>query len=201
MPADICIFCCFGWLSPAAVHSADCWFDSGVKWRIYHHIFTQKLLSCCIETIANSALNHRCVVVLIDSEQMLHPLWTQFFSDKCSYKMVNTLPSDIFISSAISCNFNLRTAKRSLWSFLIFSRTTAEFGRPEHSASFVFVRLHLKSTCHLLTIVSDEAEPELYLSSHFFAWTVFFSIWKQSFINSRNSDFSIVLKICNSSFT
>ena len=43
-----------------------------------------------------------------------------FLIDKCSCKMVNTLPSDIFISSAISRNFNLRSAKTSLWSFFFF---------------------------------------------------------------------------------
>ena len=32
LPADVCVFGCFGWLSPAAVHSANCQFDSGVKW-------------------------------------------------------------------------------------------------------------------------------------------------------------------------
>ena len=74
--------------------------------------------------------------------------------------MVNTLPSDIFNSSAISRNFNLRSAKTSLWSFLVFSETTAEFGRPEVSASFVYVRPHLKLAYYLLTVVSDGAESE-----------------------------------------
>ena len=43
-----------------------------------------------------------------------------FLIDKCSSKMVNTLPSDIFNSSAISINFNLWSAKTSLWRFCIF---------------------------------------------------------------------------------
>ena len=47
--------------------------------------------------------------------------------DKCSCRMVNTLPSNIFNSSAISCNFNLWLAKMRWWSFLVFSGTTAEF--------------------------------------------------------------------------
>ena len=45
-PTDVCVFGCFGWLSPAAVQSADCQFDSRIKWWIcfiHHHIFTQKL--------------------------------------------------------------------------------------------------------------------------------------------------------------
>ena len=40
-----------------------------------------------------------------------------------------------------------------------------------------------------------------HLSSHCFAWIVFVPIRKQWFINTQNSDLSIVLKICNSSFT
>ena len=40
-----------------------------------------------------------------------------FFIDKCSCKMV---PSDIFNSSTILHNFNLQSAKMSLWSFLVF---------------------------------------------------------------------------------
>ena len=60
--------------------------------------------------------------------------------DKSACKMVNTLPSDIFNSSVIYRNFNLRSAKTSLWSFLVFSGTTAKLGRPERSASFLSVR-------------------------------------------------------------
>ena len=44
-------------------------------------------------------------------------LGTHFFIDKCSCKTMNTLPSDIFNSSAILHNFNWRSAKTSLWSF------------------------------------------------------------------------------------
>ena len=51
--------------------------------------------------------------------------------------MVNTLPPDIFNSSAIFRNFNLQSVKTSLWRFLTFSRKTAK--------SFVSGRLHLKS--------------------------------------------------------
>ena len=85
-----------------------------------------------------------------------------FLNDKFSCKRVNTRPSDIFNFSAISRNFNLRSGKRSLWGlfFLMFSGTTSEFGWPECSASFVSVRLHLKSAYHLLTNVSDGAESE-----------------------------------------
>ncbi|GFT80606.1 hypothetical protein TNCV_5123081 [Trichonephila clavipes] len=37
----------------------------------------------------------------------------------------------------------------------MFSGTSAEFGRPEHSASFMSMRPSFKSAYHLLTIVGD----------------------------------------------
>ena len=43
-----------------------------------------------------------------------------FLVDECSCKIVNTLPSDMFNSSAISCNYKLQSAKMS---FLVFFRT------------------------------------------------------------------------------
>ena len=57
----------FGELSPAAVHSADCRFDSGVKWWIMNvsSIVTYlcKKLFLLLETVANNTLNHQHVFV------------------------------------------------------------------------------------------------------------------------------------------
>ena len=113
---------------------------------------------CCIETVANNALNHQCVVVFDWLRKGRIHFEYSFLIDKCSCKMVNTLLPDIFNSSAISRNFNLWSAKTRLWSFLLFSRKTAEFAWPERSTSFVSVWPRLKSAYHLLTIVSNRAE-------------------------------------------
>ena len=164
LPADVCVFGRFGRLSPAAVLSADCWFDSGVKWGIHvSSIITyscknsfllrwnnwkqrsESLMCCCFWSTVSKCSTH---------------FEHSFLIDKCSHKMVNTLPSDIFNSSAISRNFNLWSAKTSSCSFLVFSWTPAEFGQRERSASFVSVQLHLKSAYHLLTVVSGEAESK-----------------------------------------
>ena len=99
----------------------------------------------CIETVANNALKRQRVVFDQLWANVAPTLNTAFLIDKCSCEMLNTLPSDIFNSSATSRTFNLWSAKTSLWSFLVFSRTTAKFGRPEHSASFMSVQLHSKS--------------------------------------------------------
>ena len=123
---------------------------------IHCHIFMQKTPFCCIETVANNALNCRHSVVL----DWLRANVASTSNTTFSCKMVNTLPSDIFNSFAISCNFNLRSAKTYLWSFLVFSGTTAKFGWPEHSALFASVWLHIKSAYHLLTVVSIGAESD-----------------------------------------
>ena len=161
LPTDVCIFGCFGRFSSAAVHSADNQFDSEMKWWIH-------VSSIVTYSHKNPFLLHwnSCKPC---SESSTHCCWLtvskhgthfehSFLIDKCSCKMVNTLPSDILNSSAISHNFNLQLAKTSLWSFLVFSRTTAEFGWPERSAWFESVRLHLNSVYHLLTIVSDKTK-------------------------------------------
>ena len=65
LPADVCIFGCFWWLSTAVVHSADCWFDSGVKWWIPVSSIVTYLCKppfCWVETVANNALNCRRIV-------------------------------------------------------------------------------------------------------------------------------------------
>ena len=71
----------------------------------------------------NSCKQHWIIdalLFLIDVSKSATNFENSFLIDKCSYEMVNTLPSDIFNSSAISCNFNLWSTKTSLWSFWYF---------------------------------------------------------------------------------
>ena len=77
LPADVCVFGCFGSLSPAAAHSADCWFDSGVKWQIHVSYIVTYLCKnsfCCIKTVATLWVVN-ALLFLIDCEQT--QLWTQ----------------------------------------------------------------------------------------------------------------------------
>ena len=121
-------------LSPATVQSADCWFDLGVQrwihvsslhnnsfllfWKSWKQCSESSMFCCFWSTVS------KCCTCFEHS----------FLIDKYSCKIVNTLPSDIFNSFALSNKFNLRLSKIS---FLVFSWTTAEFRLPEHSASFV----------------------------------------------------------------
>ena len=99
-----------------------------------------KTHSGLVETVAN---NRRRVVFFF---------WSTV-SNSC--KIVNTLPSDIFKSSPISCNFNLRLAKRICRVFWVFFRTTAKFETP-----FVSLPPRFKSPYPLQTPVSDGTESE-----------------------------------------
>ena len=105
------------------VKSPDCWFNSGVKRWI--HVSSVVTYLC-----KNSFLLHwnsckqctelsKCCFWSTVSKCATH-FEHSFLIDKCSYKIVNTLLSDIFKSSAFSCNFNLWSAKMSLWSFWCF---------------------------------------------------------------------------------
>ena len=77
---------------------------------------------------------------------------------KDSFKIVNTLPSDIFKVSAISRNFNLQSPKTILWAFVMFFGTIADFGRPERSAPSAFVRPRLNSAYQSMIVDFPGAE-------------------------------------------
>ena len=153
LPVDVCVFGCFGRLSLAAVQFSWLliWFRRKVvnPCFIHCHIFKQKLFFVTLKQL-QTMLWFINVLFLIDAAPTLNT----------TFSLTNVLLSDIFNSSAILWNFNLWSTKMSLWSFQVFSGTTAKFGQPEHSASFVSVRPCLKSAYHFLTIVSDGAEPK-----------------------------------------
>ena len=110
----------FSWCCPLN----DSRFNSGVTWWID----VSSIVTCLRK---NSFLLHwnsckqcsklstRCCFWSTVSERDTH-FEHSFLIDKCLCKIVNTLPSDIFISSAISRNFNLRSSKTSLWSCWCF---------------------------------------------------------------------------------
>ena len=163
MPADVCIFDHFGQLSPVIVHSADCWYNSGVKWWIhvsslvtYLHKnsillhwnsskqYSESSMSCCFDQLwANTTPTLNTAFPLTN----VHAKWWIYYCLISSTPLSHT--TSIYNQWKWVCGV-----------FLVFSRKTAEFGWPEHSASFVSVRPCLKSAYHFLTVVSDRAESE-----------------------------------------
>ena len=133
LPADVCVFSHFGWLSPAAVHSANWWFDSGVKIHALSIVtYVHKNFFLVVLKQLQCSESSTCYCFWSTVSKCSTNFEHSFLTDKCSCKMVNTLPSDIIKSSAILCNFNLWSAKTSLWRFLVFSGTTTEFGWPKY---------------------------------------------------------------------
>ena len=113
---------------------------------IHCHIPTQKILVTSLKQLQTALWILDAFLFLIECKQTRHPLRKQFtHPQKFVQKIVNTLISDIFRVSAISRNFNFRSPKTILWTFVMFSGTTADFWRPERSASSVFVRPRLNS--------------------------------------------------------
>ena len=87
---------------------------------IHCHMFTRKLFllrwNSCKQRYDSST---RCYFWSTVNKRG-NPFEHSFPIDKCSCKMLNTLPSDIFNSSFTSHNFNLRSAKTNMWSFWCF---------------------------------------------------------------------------------
>ena len=200
LPADVWVFGRFGWFSSATVHSADCRFNwSGGSMFL-------PLLQTSFSLRWNSwkkknALNRRRVVV---GDQ----LWA------------NAPPT-------LNTAFSLTNVHAKWWihyhlisSTPLLSHATSIYDQPKRVCGVFGVfrdncriwTIWAFSIIYVCTIVFNVSIP---LLNRYFWWSRdwitpskpllclnnIFPIRKQCFINIRNSDFSIVLKICNSSFT
>ena len=88
-------------------------------------------------TAPKSALNPRCLVVFGRVWANAAPTSKSTYASPKIRTIVNILPFDIFKVSAISRNFNLRSPKTILWTFVMFSRTTADYGF--YSSSVIYL--------------------------------------------------------------
>ena len=102
---------------------------------IHCHIPAQKILFTSFEQLQTALWIIDALLFLVGCEQTWYPL-----------------------RKAISRNFNLRSPKIILWTFVIFSGTTADFGRLERSVSSVFERPRLNSACQSLIVDFPSAE-------------------------------------------
>ena len=124
-----------------------------------------------------------------------------FLIDKYSHKMVNTLPSDIFNFSVISRNFNLRSAETSLWiSFCVF-RDNCQIETTWASSIICVCKTAFNVSIPFLNRCFRRSRVQIAFIKPLLCLNSIFPIRKQCFIDTRNLDFSIVLKICNSTFT
>ena len=139
--------------------TADLTLERRGRSRFYwlSHIYT-KVLFVVLKQLQTMLWIVEALLFWIDCEQTQHPLWTQLshwqkFMQNGEYTAFWYLQLLWFLTQ-----LQFMIGQNKLVEFLVFSRTTAEFGLPEHSASFVSVRLHLKSAYHFSTIVSNRAE-------------------------------------------
>ena len=92
---------------------------------IHCHIFMQKLLFVVLKQLQTTLWIVDTLFYSTLSKCITH-FEHSFLIDKYSCQMVNTLPSDIFNSSAISPNFNLQSAKISLQQLVVKLATVVE---------------------------------------------------------------------------
>ena len=157
LPADVCIF---GRLSPAAVRSADCWFDPRGKWWIHVSSIYAKTSFCCIETVANNALNHEHIFVF-DCKLTQYPLWThlshwQMFMQNGQYTAFWYLQLLCYLTTTSIYNW-LKWVCAIFW---CFPGQLPNLGNLSVQYHLCLYDQHLKSAYHLLTIISDGSESE-----------------------------------------
>ena len=167
LPAGVCVFGHLGRLSPAAVHSLTTYLT--LEWSggsIFHPLSNiyAKTPFCCIETAANNALNRRCVVVFDRLWANAAPTLSTAFSltNVHAKRWIPCLliSSNPLLSHSISIYDRPKRVCGVFFFFLLFSGTTAEFGRLKRSVSFMSLRPRLNSAYHLLNAVSDGTESE-----------------------------------------
>ena len=161
LPTDVCVFIVLDGfhllLSTQLIANLIPEWSGGSRFHSLSHIYTKNsfLLPW------NSDKQHWIVDVLlflIDCEQTQHPLWIQI-SHWQIYMQNGEYTAFWYLQLLTQLKFMIGR-NEFMEFFKKFSGTTAEFGPPEHSVSFVSIQPYLKSAYHLLTIVSDGAESE-----------------------------------------
>ena len=155
LPTDVCIFDRFGRLSPATVHSADCWFDTGVKCWIY---------------VSSIVTYLRKNFFLLDWNRCKQ---CSESSMRCCFWSTVSKRGTYFEHSFLIDKFLYKIHGLLISSTPLLSPATSIYDQPKWFFSVFDVFLN-KSAYHLLTVVSNGEEFEYHLSSPCFAWTVFF---------------------------
>ena len=168
---DVCIFGRFGRLSFASVHSDYCWFNSEVKWSIY------------VSSIVTYLCKKLLFVVLKQLQTMLWILDALLFLIDCEQTW-----HPLWTQLSHWQMFMQNDEYNGFWYLQLLCYLT--------QLQFILSKMSLWSFwCfqeRLVNLGKLNVQHHLYLYN---------CIWSQQcFINTQKSDFSIVLKICNSSF-
>ena len=149
---------------------------------------------CCYETVANNALNHRHVVAFGRMWANAAPIFNTAFSltDVHAKWWIHCL----LISSTPLLSHVTSIYDQPKWVCGVFWC----FPRQLANLCDLSIQHHL-CLCHLISIPYLNhhlwwSKVRITLIKLLLCLNSIFSIWKQCFTNSRNSDFPIVLKIC-----
>ena len=150
------------------------------------HIYV-KTPFCCVETVATNALNRRRVVVFDQLWVNAPPtLNTAFSLTNVHAKWWTTPPSDIFNSSAISRNFNLRSAKMSLWSFFSVFRNSCHIWMTRAFRIISVCTIAFKVSMPLHNRFCRRSRVRITLIKSLLSLNCIFPIRKQCFINTQS---------------
>ena len=156
LPADVCVFGCFGQLSTQLIYDLTPEGSGGSTFHPLSHIYA-KTPFCCIETVANNALNRQRVVVFGWLWANLTPTVNTAFS------LINVHAKwwiyCFLISSTPLLTSIYNWPKWVCGLFWCFPGQLLNLDNPsvQHHLS---IRPCLKSAYHLLTVVSNGAGSE-----------------------------------------
>ena len=176
---------------------------------IHCHIFTQKLPFVALKQLQTKIWIVDALLFLIDCQQTQHPLWTQLshwqmFMKNGEYPAFSYLQLLYYISRS----FNLQSTTTSLQTFCIFCLCVCVCVCVFRVNWRIWPTWAFRIICVCTTAFKVSIPPlnryfrrgrvQITLIKPLLCLNSIFSIRKQCFIKTRNSDFFIVLKICNS---
>ena len=196
LPADVCVFGCFGRLSSAAVHSVDNQFYSGRKWSIHFSSIVPYLRKNSFVLRWNSCKQRSDGLWANAAPTFIHLSHWQMFIQNSDYTTFWYLQFLYYLTQL---------------QFTIEQNEFVEFFGVFQDNCRIWVTWAFTIIC-VCTTAFKVSIPPLH---HCFRWSrvwiilikplfclnSIFPIKKQCFINTGNSDFPIVLKNNNSSFT
>ena len=188
LPADVWVFGRFRRLLPTAVHKADCWLDSGVKWWIHvssivtywrKNSFLLRWNSCkqCSESSTAPTLNIAFSLISVHAKWWIYCL------------LISSTP---LLSYATSIYDWPKRVCGVFWCFRDNSRIWATW-----AFSIIYVcTTAFKVSIPLLNHCFQLSRIRITLIKLLVCLNSIIPIRKLCFIYTRNSNFSIVLKIC-----
>ena len=160
LPADVCVFARFGWLLPTAVHSADCRFDSVVKWWIH---------------VSSIVTYLRKISFLLRWKQLQTTLWivdTLLFLVYCKPTLALAMNTAFSLTNVHAKLFNYFTQLYDWPKFMWQEKNIQIYKFHIGFSTFVFLNIHSRfNITYFIPHSSDDGllEPKRYSVNFFFS--------------------------------